>query len=260
MRTTNSSRWFHRIARVASRAASRAAVFRASLIALSSAVIVSGAAQAQQHVPTGVFLGGIAFAVSDPKGDFGKNTGNGYGVDVSGVWRLEEQGILNLRFEGSFLGYASSTRRVPFVGTGGLVKLDLKTSSNIFTLVGGPQLLGTKGPLTPYVTALGGFSYFGTNTSVEGSNNNNSEFASTNNSSDASLAYGGGAGVVARVYKSGNTDVRLELGARYLRHDKAKYLNDQRVQEGFENNRDPVPITGRADFMTYFIGITAVLW
>ncbi|MEO7360239.1 MAG: hypothetical protein ABI120_07915 [Gemmatimonadaceae bacterium] len=226
-------------------------------------MLLSGAAhaQGQQHVPTGVFLGGVAFAVSDPRGDFGKNTGNGYGIDVSGVWRLEEQGILNLRFEGSFLGYASSTRRVPFVGTGNLITLDLKTSSNIFTLVGGPQLLGTKGPFTPYITALGGFSYFGTTTSVEGSNNNsNDDFASTNNSSDASLAYGGGAGLVARVYKSGNTDVRLELGARYLRHDNAKYLNDQRVQEGFENNRDPIPIRGRADFMTYFVGITAVLW
>lgn len=229
-------------------------------LALSTLHAAAAHAQGSPHVPTGVLLGGVAFAVSDPRGDFGKNTGNGYGVDVSGVWRLEEQGILNLRFEGSFLGYASSTRRVPFVGTGNLVKLDLKTSSNIFTLVGGPQLLGTKGPLTPYVTALGGFSYFGTNTSVEGSDNTNNDFASTNNSSDASLAYGGGAGIVARVYKKGNTDVRLELGARYLRHDNAKYLNDQRVQEGFENNRDPIPIKGRADFMTYFFGVTAVLW
>lgn len=231
-----------------------------TVAALLTMLAASARAQGAPHVPTGVFSGGVAFAVSDPKGDFGKNTGNGYGVDVSGVWRLEEQGILNLRFEGSFLSYASSTRRVPFVGTGNLIKLDLKTSSNIFTLVGGPQLLGSKGPFTPYVTALGGFSYFGTNTSVQGSNNTNEDFASTNNSSDASLAYGGGAGLIARIYRSGTTDVRLELGARYLRHDNAKYLNDQRVQEGFENNRDPIPLKGRADFMTYFIGFNAVLW
>lgn len=229
-------------------------------LALSTLIASAVHAQSSQHIPTGVFSGGLAFAVSDPRGDFGKNTGKGYGVDASGIWRLEEQGILNLRFEGSFLGYASSTRRIPLVGSGSLIKLDLKTSSNIFTLVGGPQLLGTKGPFTPYVTALGGFSYFGTSTSVEGSDNSNEDFASTNNSSDFSPAYGGGAGIVARIYKSGTTDVRLELGARYLRHDNAKYLNDQRVQEGFDNNRDPIPLKGRADFMTYFIGFNAVLW
>ncbi|MEO7996005.1 MAG: hypothetical protein ABI852_01105 [Gemmatimonadaceae bacterium] len=242
------------------RAAIRRVTIASSALALSTLVASAVQAQSSQHVPTGVFSGGLAFAVSDPRGDFGKNTGNGYGVDVSGIWRLEEQGILNLRFEGSFLGYASSTRRIPLIGSGSLLKLDLKTSSNIFTLVGGPQLLGTKGPFTPYVTALGGFSYFGTTTSVEGSDNSNEDFASTTNSSDASLAYGGGAGIVARIYKSGNTDVKLEFGARYLRHDNAKYLNDQRVQEGFENNRDPIPLKGRADFMTYFIGFNAVLW
>ena len=217
-------------------------------------------AQSSTHTPTGVFSGRIALAVSDPQGDFGKNTGTGYGLDLSGLWRLEKQGILNLRFDGTFLSYASTTRRVPFVGTGNLVKLDLKTSSNIFTLVGGPQLLGPKGVFTPYVSALGGFSYFGTNTSVEGSDNTNNDFASTTNSSDFSLAYGASAGAYLRVYKSVKQDIRLEFGGRYPRHDNAKYLNDQRVEEGYQANRDPIPLRGRADFVTYYLGINAILW
>ncbi|MEP6835352.1 MAG: hypothetical protein ABJB74_18350 [Gemmatimonas sp.] len=232
----------------------------AALSIIASAVPVALQAQTSPHVPTGVLSGRIAFAVSDPKGDFGKNTGTGYGLDLSGLVRLEQQGILNLRFDGAFLSYASSTRRVPFVGTGNLVNLDLKTSSNIFTLVGGPQIFGPKGVFTPYVSALGGFSYFGTTTSVEGSNNTNEDFASTTNSSDFSVAYGASAGAYVRVYKTPTRDVRMELGARYLRHDNAKYLNDQRVEEGYQANRDPIPLRGRADFVTYYIGINAVLW
>jgi len=221
------------------------------------------AAQPAPHVPTGVFSGRLAFAVSEPNGDFGKNTGNGYGIDVSGLARLDKQGIVNARLDLAFLSYASSTRRIPLAGSGNLIKLDLRTSSSIFSMVGGPQLLGPTGAFRPYVSALGGFSYFSTTTSVEGSNNNNNnndDFASTTNSSDATLAYGGSAGAYFRVYQSAKQDVRLELGARYLRHDNAKYLNDKQVEDGFQNNRDPIPLRGRADFVTYYIGINAILW
>lgn len=236
--------------------AGRAGIALAAL-ALSAA---AAGAQTSTRTPTGVLSGRIALAVSDPRGDFGKNTGTGYGLDLSALWRLEEQGILNLRFDGSFLSYASSTRRVPLVGTGNLIKLDLRTSSNIFTLVGGPQFLGPKGVFTPYVSTLGGFSYFGTTTSVDGSDNTNENFASTTNSSDFSLAYGASAGAYVRVYQSPLRDVRLEFGGRYLRHDNAKYLNDQRVEAGYQANRDPIPLRGRADFVTYYIGINAILW
>lgn len=218
------------------------------------------AAQSGPRTPTGILSGRIAFAVAEPKGEFGRNTGTGFGLDASGLWRLEAQGLLHLRMDAAFLSYASSTRRIPLYGTGNLIKLDLKTSSNIFTLVGGPQLLGPKGVFTPYVSALGGFSYFYTSTNVEGSNNSNNEFASTTNSSDFSLAYGGSAGAYLRVYKSQMREVRLDLGARYLRHDNVSYLNDQRVQEAFENNRDPIPLHGRADFVTYYIGLNTILW
>ena len=242
--------------RTPTRALRRAGVALATL-ALTAA---AAGAQSSQHVPTGVFSGRLALAVSDPLGDFGKNTSTGFGVDVSGLLRLDKESIVNLRFDGAFLSYASSTRRIPLAGSGNLVRLDLKTSSSIFTLVGGPQFLGPRGAFTPYVSALGGFSYFGTTTSVQGSNNEEDDFASTTNSSDASLAYGGSAGAYVRVYKTPKQDVRLEFGARYLRHDNAKYLNDQRVEEGYQNNRDPIPLRGRADFVTYYIGVNAVLW
>lgn len=239
--------------------ASRTTLALALAFPLATAV-GSLAAQPAAHVPTGAASGRLAFAVSEPQGDFGKNTGNGYGVDVSGLVRLDKQSIVNARLDLSFLSYASSTRRIPLAGSGNLVRLDLKTSSSIFTMVGGPQLLGPTGVFRPYVSALGGFSYFSTTTSVEGSDDSEDDFARTTNSSDASLAYGGSVGAYLRVYQSPKSDVRLELGARYLRHDNAKYLNDKQVEDGFNNNRDPIPLRGRADFVTYYIGINAILW
>lgn len=232
-----------------------------TVIALVLAAMASTSqAQPAPHIPTGVFSGRLAFAVSDPQGDFGKNTGTGYGLDVSGLARLDKQSIINARLDLSFLSYASSTRRIPLAGSGNLVKLDLETSSSIFTMVGGPQLLGPTGVFRPYVSALGGFSYFSTNTSVEGSDDTDDDFASTTNSSDVSMAYGGSAGAYLRVYKTPTRDVRLEFGARYLRHDNAKYLNDKQVEDGFQNNRDPVPLRGRADFVTYYFGVNAIVW
>ena len=223
----------------------------------------SSLGEAQRDEPralTGRFLGAAYLQVSEPKGDFGQNTGNGYGMNASGLWRIDPAGIVNARVDAGFLVYGSNTRRIDFANTGGLIKLDLRTTSSIFSMVAGPQLGGTTGPISPYVAALGGFSAFWTESSVEGSNNNNNQpFASTTNSSDMALAYGMAGGVAIRLGDS-SRPVRLDLGARYLRHDEARYLNDQRVEDGFRNNRDPLPLRGRADFVTYYIGASVVVY
>jgi hypothetical protein len=236
---------------------------------LTSTLLVSGlyagVADAQRNAPralTGRFLGAAYLQVSEPKGDFGQNTGNGFGINASGLWRLDPSGIANVRVDAGFLVYGSNTRRIDFANTGGLVKLDLRTTSSIFSMVGGPQLGGTTGAISPYVAALGGFSAFWTESSVEGSNNNsnnNQPFASTTNSSDVALAYGMAGGLAIRLGSS-NRPVRLDLGARYLRHDEASYLNDKRVEDGFRANRDPIPLRGRADFVTYYLGASVVVY
>lgn len=216
-------------------------------------------AQESARVLTGRASAGVYAQGSDPRGDFGKNTGTGWGAGGTAVLRLDPAAIVNLRADLSFLTYGNSSRRIPLAGTGGLVKLDLNTSNNIVSFVTGPQLLGPTGPVMPYVTALGGFSVFWTQSSVEGTSNENQPFASTTNSSDAVLAYGGAAGLYIRV-ANGSRPVRLELGARVLRHDNVSYLNDQRVRDAFENNRDPIPVRGRADFVTYHAGVSIVVW
>jgi hypothetical protein len=231
----------------------------ATTIVMVSAPQRVAAQQAGARALTGKLLGAAHLQVSAPRGEFGENTGNGFGLGVSMVWRMEETGIANARADLGFLTYGRSTRRIPLANSGGLVKLDLTTSSNIASFVVGPQLFGSTGAVSPYVSALGGFSVFWTESSVEGSNNDNTPFASTTNSSDAVWAYGGSAGIAIRVVE-GERPFRIDGGVRYLRHDDAKYLTNDRVQEAFQNDRDPIPVRGRADFFTYYIGVNAVVF
>lgn len=207
--------------------------------------------------PSGRGSVGVHLQVSEPRGDFARNTDNGFGLGGYVLGALDRNHIINLRADFSWVNYANSTRRIPLTGTGGLVQLDLRTSSNIFTVVAGPQLLGPTGVFTPYATALGGFSVFSTESSVEGSANVNEPFARTTNSSDAVWAYGGAVGALLRVY-NGRNPVRVDIGARFLRHDDVRYLNDQRVRDAFENDRPPVPVRGRADFVTYYAGVNVI--
>jgi hypothetical protein len=211
------------------------------------------------RTPTGRGSVGIHLQVTEPRGEFGRNTNNGFGLGGYLLHGFDKDNIVNLRGDFSFVTYANNTRRIPLAGTGGLIQLDLRTSSNIVSVVTGPQLLGPSGRFTPYATALGGFSVFWTESTVEGSQNVNTPFASTTNASDAVWAYGGAVGAYWRV-SGGRNPVRLDLGARFLRHDDVRYLTPDRVRQAFESNTTPIPVRGRADFVTYYLGINAIAW
>lgn len=207
--------------------------------------------------PSGKGSLGLHLQVTEPKGDFAANTNNGFGLGGYVMRALDSNQLLNLRGDLSFVSYANSRRRIPLAGSGGLIQLDLRTSSNIVSVVAGPQLLGPTGAFTPYATALGGFSVFWTESAVEGSQDTNAPFASTTNSSDAVWAYGGAVGSYIRVHTGANA-VRLDLGARFLRHDDVRYLTADRVRQAYDNNAPVVPVRGRADFITYYLGVNVI--
>jgi hypothetical protein len=209
--------------------------------------------------PSGRLVGGGALQVTNPRGAFGENVGTGFGAGGHLIWRLDPSALLNLRTEVGLLTYGTTNRRIPMANTGGLIQLRLRTSNNIASVVAGPQLIGAVGRFTPYFSALGGFSVFWTESTVEGSQNANTPFASTTNSADAVLAYGGSGGAYWRIAQ-GSRPVRLDFNVRYLRHDDVRYLTDDRVTAAFRSNAEPVPVRGRADMVTYSLGVTAHLF
>lgn len=226
----------------------------AVLVSLPTTLVAQDAGPVNR--PSGRGSLGFHLQVTEPKGDFAANTNNGFGLGGYILGALDDHKILNLRGDFSFVSYANNRRRIPLAGTGGLIQLDLRTSSNIATVVVGPQLLGPSGTFTPYATALGGFSVFWTESSVEGTQNTE-PFASTTNSSDAVWAYGGAVGAYFKVY-DGDNPVRLDLGARFLRHDDVRYLTADRVKQAYETNTPPVPVRGRADFISYYLGVNII--
>lgn len=207
---------------------------------------------------------GLSLQVATPLKEF-KNTTNsatGWGLDGHFLVGLDENALLNWRIDAGFLNYGNVTQRVPLSPTlGNLIRVDLRTTNNMLTVVTGPQLLAPTGAFAPYVNALGGFTVFWTESSVEGSNNTQ-PFANTTNASDVSWAYGASAGAYIRVY-NGARPVSLDIGARYMRHDDAKYLTRQQIIDAVRNQRpfDRLePTRSRADFVTYYLGVSAVVF
>ena len=141
---------------------SRIALRRASALFIGSTL--AGASLTAQAATPPVLAGRLSGSVygqgSDPRGEFGKNTGTGWGGGATALLRVDKRSIINLRGDFSFLTDGNSTRRIDLAGTGGLIRLDLKTSNNIASVVVGPQLLGPSGPFMPYASALAGFSVF----------------------------------------------------------------------------------------------------
>jgi hypothetical protein len=200
--------------------------------------------------------------VTEPRGDFALNTGNGFGLGGTAVWRMDRDGFLNIRADLGVVTYGMNNRRIAFPNTAGLIQLNLNTTSSIFSMVAGPQLGGNFGRLSPYVAPLGGFSVFWTDSSIEGWDDGvdgQNPFASTTNLHDAVWAYGAAGGATYRVY-NGRRPVRVDFGARYLKHDDVRYLNERRIRDALANDRPPIALRGQANFLTYYFGANWVVW
>ena len=220
------------------------------------------AQEAVQPALSGRFTVAAHGYVTEPRGDFALNTGNGFGLGATALWKMDKDGFASLRADLGVVTYGMNNRRIAFPNTAGLIQLNLNTTSSIFSFVGGPQIGGTMGRLSPYVAALGGFSVFWTDSSIEGWDDGvdgQNPFASTNNLNDAVWAYGAAGGATYRVY-NGRRPVRIDFGARYLKHDDVRYLNERRIRDALENDRPPIALRGQANFLTYYFGVNWVVY
>lgn len=190
-----------------------------------------------------------------PVGDFYDYVEQGWGFDGFFRWNADPQGILSLRFEGGFLSYGRETKRVPLSSTiGGRILVDLTTSNNILWLGLGPQLTLPVPYLRPYVNASAGFSYFFTESSVEGSNNNNEPFASTKNYDDATFAWGAGGGLLIP-FNTRSGEVAIDLGARYHGNGEVRYLREGSIIDNPDGSIVINPIQSEANLVTFRIGV-----
>lgn len=228
------------------------------LFALVAAVPVSARAQLLERPhsrPQDRASGGIGLTYAQPLGAFREYVKYGFGAAGNLVIRLDRQGIIGLRVDGGYVNYGSETKRVRLTSTiGDRIRVDVNTTNNIAALGIGPQLMVPRGRVRPYVNGAVGFSYFFTQSSVEGSNDSE-QFASTTNFDDGTVHYAGGGGLMIP-FATRTTPVALDIGARYVNNGRTRYLREGGIRDQSDGSIIIDPIQSRVELLTWSVGVT----
>ena len=204
--------------------------------------------------PPRAFVGGTA-VVGQTVGEFHDFVDNSFGLSGHFLYTLDRRGIFGLRADGGFVNYGNDRKRVPLSSTiGGRILVDVNTANNIVMLGVGPQLMAPSGPVRPYATGSIGMAYFVTESSVEGSRNNQA-FASTTNFDDLTIAYTGAAGVLIPIARRSRTPIALDIGARYHRNGEVEYLRKGSIRDNNDGTITITPIRSEANLITYHLGV-----
>ena len=160
---------------------------------------------------------------------------------------------MSLRAEIGYMVYGHERYRTSLGGGPlGLIDVDVVTTNNI--ALGGLGLqIGSPGhSIRPYGLATGGFSYFFTESSVEGTNNSEA-FASSTNYDDGGFAWSAGGGLFIPVSKR-RTVVNIDLGVRWLDNGKRNYLRDDGIT--FEDDEVQLhPVRTEAKGIMFNLGV-----
>ena len=157
--------------------------------------------------------------------------------------------------DGGFVNYGSETKTACISSTLGCrVTVDVNTTNNIAFLGVGPQLMAPDGHLRPYVNGTVGFSYFFTESSLKGSDDNVT-FAQTTNFHDAVFASAVGAGLYVPL-RRGPTPISLDRGARYNWNARTRYLREGSIVDLPDGSIEFTPIESRTDLVTWKVGVT----
>ncbi len=199
---------------------------RTTLAAATAVLVLAGSGRAQmqddQNRRPPVAYVGAGVEVASSVGEFADYVDNAFGLGVHVAYRPND-GPLAFRAGFMFAQYGSTTARYNLVG---LVSVDVTTRNQIYGLMVGPEINVGRDAVQLYGHGGVGFSYFVTRSSVEGTDQNNSPFASTTNYDDITFAAEGGGGVRVRLSR---TPVFLDLGVRYLFNGQVSYVTQNTI-------------------------------
>lgn len=191
--------------------------------------------------------------VAQPKGEFATELNTeGFGANIAGLFRLDREGLFNIRADLGGMQYGSETFYVPYLPMTGRVSLDVETTNNSFWGSIGPQITVPAGPIQPYVNAAVGFVDLVTTTSVRGSDSEY-EYASTNNSDDITSAWIFGGGLYVPVGRQ--KDWKLHAGARYFYGGEATYLREGDIEDNPDGSITLFPRTSKTHQVTWQLGV-----
>lgn len=242
--------------------ARRAAPLRA---ALSAVLLLAAAAPlaAQRAAvddttlrrPIRAHVGGNVF-YARPVGEFADYVRRGFGGALHGTYLLGPSGAFGLRLDASYLNYGRETvRDVCALPSNCRVIVDVTTTNNIAFVGVGPTLLAPVGAVRPYATGQVGWTFIWTNSSIEDADDGDGGLYDTQNHSDGTFSYGGVAGFLVPL-TVGRAPVSLDLGARYLRNGRVRYLREGDIVDNVNGPPTLDIQRSRADLVTYFVGVS----
>jgi hypothetical protein len=201
-----------------------------------------------------VNVGGY-FTIALPQGEFDEKVeNNGYGLTGQALFSVTGSPVaIGASFGGVI--YGRETREEPFSLTIPDVTVDVETNNYILLGHAVLRIQPPAGPFRPYAEGVIGFHYLFTQTSIKSQEEN---VASDTNFDDGVLSYGGGGGIMFQVYDGGTTkpvSVYIDVGARYLKGGKARYLKEGSIRR--EDGRVLYDIEeSKTDLLTIQIGAT----
>jgi hypothetical protein len=228
-----------------------------AVLVLSTAFIFASAAVAGAQivyeagqVPSRFSFGGD-FAISQPKGEFASNVPNGYGFDITGMFRLDPRGYFNIRADVGGVQYGHERQRIGFPISGRL-SVDLNTDNRIAFGAIGAQVQVPDGRFRPYANAAIATTYFWTQSSISGAGNSESVLTTTNQD-DLSHAWIVGGGLMIPFGKSLGA---LNLGARYHYGSTATYLKKGDITDNPDGTITLNQRNSKTDLVLWQIGVS----
>ena len=202
------------------------------------------------------FAGGLTLTVSQPVGEFRRFARAGFGVTANGVAGIDPAGVLGLRVEGGAQNYGRFS--TPFQQSGLLIGIPARqvTSNDVYWGAVGPQVTLPLGPVRPYGFATIGVANFATTSRLLGAglDGRSQTFWQSTDLSNWSRTEAWGGGLRVRVARQNATSVNVDLGAQrhYIR--QARYLAPGAIPG--QTALSALSSFGRADFLTYHVGIS----
>lgn len=187
---------------------------------------------AQSVEPQPRFGGGVHFMLGFPQGEFKDNVDRiGFGGSGEFLYSFRPTPV-KIGASIGYLIYGSETREEPFSTTIPDVTVDVTTTNNVLNGYLLLRLQPVKGLFRPYVDGLLGFNYLFTRTTIV---SEEEEVAASTNFDDFAFSYGGGGGIMIKVYdgtkkmepgKVGLAAVLIDARVRYLKGSEAEYLKE----------------------------------
>jgi hypothetical protein len=208
------------------------------------------------------FQGGINFLMGFPQSDFSENVEHaGFGLSGHFAYQIPQTPVA-LGVALGFLIYGQESRKEPLSPTIPDIMVRIETTNNILTghLLLRVQPMAGDARVKPYLEGLFGFNYLWTATSLKDSDWDDNNISSKNYD-DVAMSYGGGGGLMIRVYQgkkarsNGFYSININVGTRYLFGGEASYLKEGDIKR--ENGTVIYsPSQSTTDLLTTSIGVT----